>query len=177
MASFGSFETEREIYSGPTYTVYGAKKQGDPKTEYAIKVFSVHHLSFGAGSAIELDPLLSDIERAYVERIAIQQKAAPSSKFVATIFETGRDERGVWYVTRLSSALGQQNHQWACRAKSRSVAAYHIVDCARGVGHQASVWPFAWGNSSVKCPDKPKRKTGGSGGGAFGSDAGRGSRG
>jgi len=42
MASFGSFETDREVYSGPTYTVYSARKEGDPKTEYAIKVFSLH---------------------------------------------------------------------------------------------------------------------------------------
>jgi hypothetical protein len=99
MASFGSFETERETYSGPTYTVYSAKKQGEAKAEYAIKVFSVHQISLEPESAQELDPLLSDIERACVERIAIQQKAAATSKFVATIFETGRDERGVWYAT------------------------------------------------------------------------------
>lgn len=99
MASFGSFESEREVYSGATYTVYSAKKQGDSKTEYAIKVFSVHHISLEPESAAQLDPLLSDIERACVERIAIQEKAAASSKLVATIFETGRDERGVWYAT------------------------------------------------------------------------------
>src|SRR6266850_1517592 len=63
MASFGSFETERETYSGPTYTVYSAKKQGDPTTEYAIKVFSVHHLGLEPESETQLDPLLSDIER------------------------------------------------------------------------------------------------------------------
>ena len=99
MASFGSFETERETYSGPTYTVYSAKKQGEAKAEYAIKVFSVHQISLEPESAEQLDPLLSDIERACVERIATQQKAAASSKFIAPIFETGRDERGVWYAT------------------------------------------------------------------------------
>jgi hypothetical protein len=99
MASFGSFETEREVYSGPTYTVYSARKQGDPKTEYAIKVFSVHHIGLEPESAEQLDPLLSDIEKACVDRVAVQQKAAASSKFVAPIFETGRDERGVWYAT------------------------------------------------------------------------------
>src|ERR1043165_3552333 len=98
MPSFGSFEVEREIYSGPTYTVYSAKKSGDA-TEYAIKVFSVHHISLEPESATQLDPLLSDIEKACVERIAVQQKAAVSSKCVAPIFETGRDDRGVWYAT------------------------------------------------------------------------------
>src|SRR5712672_1610159 len=100
MATFGSFETERESYSGPTYTVYSAKKQGEPTTEYAVKVFSVHHLSLEPESATQLDPLLSDIEGACVARIAVQQKAAASSKFVASILETGSDERGVWYATK-----------------------------------------------------------------------------
>jgi hypothetical protein len=100
MATFGSFETERETYSGPTYTVYSAKKQGDPKTEYAVKVFSVHHIGLEPESATQLDPLLTDIEGACVARIAIQQKAATSSKFVGSILETGSDERGVWYATK-----------------------------------------------------------------------------
>lgn len=99
MASFGSFETEREVYSGPTYTVYSARKAGDPKTDYAVKVFSVHHIGLEPESAAQVEPLLSDIERACVDRIAIQQKAAGTSKFIAPIFETGRDERGVWYAT------------------------------------------------------------------------------
>src|SRR5215475_4001837 len=99
MATFGSFETERETYSGPTYTVYGAKKQGDPKTDYAVKVFSVHHIGLEAESAAQLDPLLSDIEKACVQRIGVQQKAAEASKLVAPILETGTDERGVWYAT------------------------------------------------------------------------------
>jgi hypothetical protein len=100
MATFGSFETERETYSGPTYTVYSAKKQGDPKTEYAVKVFSVHHIGLEPESATQLDPLLTDIEGACVARIGIQQKGAASSKFVASILETGSDERGVWYATK-----------------------------------------------------------------------------
>ncbi len=100
MASFGSFETEREVYSGATYSVYNAKKQGDSKTEYAIKVFSAHHITLEPEAAEQLDPLLSDIERACVDRIAVQQKAAATSKFIAPILENGRDERGVWYATK-----------------------------------------------------------------------------
>jgi len=100
MASFGSFETDREIYSGPTYTVYGAKKSGDPTTDYVIKVFSIPRSSFGFEAAEDLDPLISDIERSCAERIALQQKTAASSKFVSVVLETGQDERGVWYATR-----------------------------------------------------------------------------
>src|SRR5947207_7466122 len=96
MASFGSFETEREVYSGATYTVYSAKKSGDPKTEYAIKLF---HLNVDAESAGDLDSLLRDIERSCADRIAVQQQAAAQSRFVTPVIETGSDERGVWYAT------------------------------------------------------------------------------
>src|SRR5947209_5855042 len=127
MASFGSFETEREIYSGPTYTVYSARKQGDPKTEYAIKVFSVHHFNLEAESAAQLDPLLGDIERACVERVAIQQTAAPASKFIAPIFETGRDERGVWYAT--SFYARSVNKIISGRVALNREALQHIILC------------------------------------------------
>ncbi len=100
MASFGSFETDREVYSGPIYTVYSARKSGDPRTEYAIKVFSIHRVGIEAEAAAELDPLLSGLERLCADRVAVQQQAAAGSEFVSPIFETGQDERGVWYVTR-----------------------------------------------------------------------------
>src|SRR5438105_1677897 len=93
MAAFGSFETEREIYSDPIYTVYSARKPGDSKSEYAIKVFSVHRAGFDEESAKELDPLLSDIERSCVQRIEIQKQAAASSALISPILETGQDER------------------------------------------------------------------------------------
>src|ERR1043166_7376304 len=99
MASFGSFETEREIYSGPLYTVYSARKAGDPRTEYAVKVFSLHHAAFDTESAAQLDPLLTDLERSCSDRIATQQQAAAGSKYVAPVLETGKDDRGVWYAT------------------------------------------------------------------------------
>jgi len=63
MAFFGSFETGREIYSDPIYTVYGARKSGDATSEYAVKVFSIHQVSLEAESTTDLEPLLSDIER------------------------------------------------------------------------------------------------------------------
>src|SRR5712691_1285986 len=100
MASFGSFQIEREVYSGSTYTVYSARKPDEPQTEYALKVFSIHRSDFDAETATELNPLISDIERACVERIAVQQQAAAASEFITPVFETGRDERGVWYATR-----------------------------------------------------------------------------
>src|SRR6185369_13136661 len=100
MPSFGAFQTVREVYSGPTYTVFSARKPGDPKTEYAVKVFSVRQLGIELESATELDPLLKDLEQACTERVTAQQKAAASSKFICPILERGQDERGVWYVTR-----------------------------------------------------------------------------
>ncbi len=100
MASFGSFETTREVYSGTAYTVFSAKKSGDPQGEYAVKVFSLHSLGLETESATELDPLLNELERACVGRITIQQQAAAASKYVTPILEHGRDERGVWYATK-----------------------------------------------------------------------------
>src|SRR6266581_3672458 len=99
MASFGSFETEREVSSGATYTVYSSKKAGDPKTEYAIKLFHLLPAGLDAESAADITPLIRDIERSCADRIAVQQQAAASSKFVTPVIETGQDERGVWYAT------------------------------------------------------------------------------
>src|SRR6266446_424858 len=99
MASFGSFETVRVVYSGPAYTVYSAKKSGDPKTEYAIKLFNVRRQELESEAEAALDPLIRDVERACVERIAVQQRAAAGSKLISAILETGQDERGVWYAT------------------------------------------------------------------------------
>ena len=99
MASFGSFETDREVYSGPTYTVYSARKPGETGAEYAIKVFSLHQIGLDEESAADLGPLLGDLERSIVERIGVQQRAAAASEFICPVFETGQDERGVWYAT------------------------------------------------------------------------------
>ena len=100
MPSFGSFETEREVYSDPIYTVYFARKTGDPKSEYAVKVFSIQRASYDPETITELGPLLGDIERKRVESISLQAKGAAASAFIAPVLETGLDERGVWYVTR-----------------------------------------------------------------------------
>src|SRR6266478_7467730 len=100
MAFFGSFETDREIYSDPIYTVYGAKKSGDPVSEYAVKVFSIHQVSLEAETSTELEPLLSDIERVRLKGIEVQAKAAATSAYIAPVLESGRDDRGVWYATQ-----------------------------------------------------------------------------
>jgi len=100
MAVFGSFETDREIYSDPIYTVYGAKKSGEPTSEYAVKVFSIQHVQLDEESSTQLEPLLSDIEKARVKGIEIQGKAAAASSFIAPVLESGYDNRGVWYATR-----------------------------------------------------------------------------
>src|SRR5437016_8171566 len=100
MPSFGSFETEREVYSDAIYTVYNARKTGDPKTEYAVKVFSIQRGAFEPETMAELGGLLGDIERSRVESIGVQEKGAAASANVAPVLESGHDERGVWYVTR-----------------------------------------------------------------------------
>ena len=100
MASFGSFETDREVYSDPIYTVYAARKSGDSKSEYAVKVFSIDRINTDPENAPELEALLVDLARTRVECIALQEKAAANSVFIAPVLETGQDERGVWYATR-----------------------------------------------------------------------------
>ncbi len=99
MALFGSFETEREVYSDPIYTVYSARKPGDTG-HYAIKVFSIQRAGFEAETATELAPLLLDFESARLQCIDLQAKGAAASRFISPIFEHGQDDRGVWYATR-----------------------------------------------------------------------------
>jgi len=100
MALFGSFETEREVYSDPIYTVYGARRPGEAKSEYAVKLFSIQRVGFDEETTIELAPLLLDIESARLQCIELQNQGAGASKCIAPVFEKGQDERGVWYVTR-----------------------------------------------------------------------------
>src|SRR5579862_5788934 len=99
MATFGSFETEREIYSGAAYTVYSAKKSGDPKTEYAVKIFHLAAPDADEGTEAEVSALMRDIERTFLDRVALQKQAAEDSRFVTPVLESGMDERGVWYAT------------------------------------------------------------------------------
>jgi len=100
MALFGSFETEREVYSDPFYAVYSARKRGEAKADYALKVFSIQRVGFEPETADELAPLMVDLEDARLQCIEIQSQSAAASKFVAPVIEKGTDERGVWYATR-----------------------------------------------------------------------------
>ena len=100
MATFGSFETEREVYSDPIYTVYSARRNGDKQADYALKVFSIQRAGFDVDTATDLAPLLVDLEDSRVQCIELQAKAAAASRCVAPVFEKGQDERGVWYATR-----------------------------------------------------------------------------
>ena len=99
MASFGSFEIEREVYSDPNYTVYSARKQGDPGSEYAIKVFRFPASQLEAQLA---GPPVSraELEQATLSSLDVQERAAAASSFIAPIFEKGKNERGIWYATR-----------------------------------------------------------------------------
>src|SRR4051812_2908361 len=99
MASFGNFETEREVYSDAIHSVYGARKAGD-NTAYALKVFSIQRIGFEEETRTEIESLLGDLERSRIKCIEIQRKAAESSSYIAPVLETGYDERGVWYATR-----------------------------------------------------------------------------
>ncbi len=131
MASFGSFETVREVYSDPIYTVYSATRTGDPQSEYAIKVFSIHQTPMETGTAETLEPLLADIENARSDAIRVQAKAASASKFIAPVFLTGQDERGVWYATRFYPR--SVNRIISGRVALGRDSLHHILRCiARG---------------------------------------------
>ena len=98
MATFGSFETEREVYSDLIYAVYNARKTDDPNGEYAVKVFRLPDR--GLESEIAPGARRDELERDRLSSILVQQQAAATSAFVAPILETGNDSRGLWYATR-----------------------------------------------------------------------------
>ncbi|MDB6122842.1 MAG: serine/threonine-protein kinase pkn1 [Pedosphaera sp.] len=102
MASYGSFETNREIASGQGAVVYNAHKAGESANTYAVKVFSLESYVGGDQESREgLAALLEDLNRSFAERVALQKIAAESSKHVAPIFDSGSDGNSAWYVTRL----------------------------------------------------------------------------
>src|SRR5258706_7242423 len=101
MPSFGSFETDREVYSDPIYTVYTARKAGEAGADYAVKVFTIQRGGLEAETATDLEGVLGDIERSRLDGIGVQERGAAASAVVAPGFDKGQDERGVWYVTRL----------------------------------------------------------------------------
>ncbi len=99
MALFGSFETEREVYSDPIYAVYLARKSGDPGGEYAVKVFRLPANDLEA--QLTGQPLSREqLEQARRKSVSLQELAATGSRFISPVLERGQDERGVWYATR-----------------------------------------------------------------------------
>ncbi len=99
MALFGSFETEREVYSDPIYTVYSARKRGEASWDYAVKLFRLPATGPEAESAVDAGTR-DELQRQHLSRITVQQTGAAASAFIAQILERGQDDRGVWYVTR-----------------------------------------------------------------------------
>ncbi len=102
MASYGSFETDREVASGHGSVIYSAHKAGETGSSYAVKTFSLER-DIGADqeSHEALAPLLEGLARSFTEHVTLQKTAAESSKNLAPIFEFGNDGESAWYVTRL----------------------------------------------------------------------------
>ena len=101
METFGPFAVVRELDSSNGATVYKARKEGDPRGEYIVKVFSLERLvsEEGEGVKSELDPLFKDIGGSFTSRINLQKQAAEKSPLFAPILAAGHDERGAWYAT------------------------------------------------------------------------------
>lgn len=101
MPSYGSYETTREIASGHGAVVYSARKAGDAKDNYAVKVFALEPFIDDQDARQELDQLVDQFNQTFTRSIEVQKRAAQSSRNVAPILEVGRESRGGWYVTRL----------------------------------------------------------------------------
>jgi len=102
MATFGKFETVRELSSFHGADVYVARQNGEsPPRDYVVKVFALNH-SFGDDeqTKTDLQPLVSDLNRTFTQRISVQKMAAANSPRVAPIIDSGSDNQGPWYATR-----------------------------------------------------------------------------
>ncbi|HEV2394915.1 MAG TPA: PEGA domain-containing protein [Verrucomicrobiae bacterium] len=102
MERFGAFEAGRVLDSGNGAIVYEARKEGDSKGRYVLKVFAPERLmAEEAGEERSaLEPLFKDLGASFTSRVNLQKKAADSSPYFAPILAAGHDERGAWYVTR-----------------------------------------------------------------------------
>src|SRR5574337_1193251 len=99
MASYGSFEINREIASAEGSTVYTAHKEGESVDQYAVKVFSlVPEIGDNQETRTDLSGLLEDLVRSFLDRVAVQKKVAEASRYFAPVLESGKDERGAWYA-------------------------------------------------------------------------------
>jgi PEGA domain/Sulfatase-modifying factor enzyme 1 len=101
MALFGPFEVGRTLDSNAGATVFEARKEGDPKGRFVVKVFSLERLltEEQAETRSELDPLFKDIGASFTSRVSVQKKASEASRNFAPILAAGTDERGAWYAT------------------------------------------------------------------------------
>ena len=101
MPSYGPYETTREIASGHGAVVYSARKAGESKDNYAVKVFALEPFIDDQDARQELDQLVDQFNQTFTRSIDTQKRAAQSSRNIAPVFEVGREMRGGWYVTRL----------------------------------------------------------------------------
>ncbi len=103
MELFGPFEVGRILDSGNGATVYEARKEGDAKGKYAVKVFSPERLVAEESNQVKshLDPLFEDLGASFTNRVNLQKKAAEGSRHFAPILAAGHDQRGAWYATNL----------------------------------------------------------------------------
>lgn len=102
MELFGPFEAGRVLDSGNGATVFEAKKEGDAKGKYVVKLFSPDRLVSEETQQVksELDPLFKDLGASFTNRVNLQKKAAESSRYFAPILAAGHDQRGAWYATQ-----------------------------------------------------------------------------
>src|ERR1043166_1049922 len=102
MPAYGPYESTREIASGHGSVVYSARKTGESKDNYAVKVFALDpFLGGGEDLPSELDPLVAEFKRTFRRSVELQKKAAQVSAHVAPILDVGHEARSAWYVTKL----------------------------------------------------------------------------
>jgi hypothetical protein len=102
MASYGSFETSREVASGHGSVVYAAATAGESGSSFAIKVFALHRqMDEDPESHETLAALVEDLTRSFTNLVTQQKEAAESSRNIAPIFEFGNEGESAWYATRL----------------------------------------------------------------------------
>ncbi len=127
MENFGPFAVARELDSANGATVYKARKEGDRKGEYVVKVFSLERLvsEEGEGVKSELDPLFKDIGSSFTSRVNLQKQAAENSPLFVPVLAAGHDERGAWYATRFytRSARGMLDRLVALEARDL----FHLI--------------------------------------------------
>jgi len=102
MPAYGPYETTREIASGHGFIVYSARKAGEVRDNYAVKVFALDSfINADAEDRTELDTLVAEFDRTFNRSVELQKQAAAVSRCVAPILDVGREQGGAWYATRL----------------------------------------------------------------------------